>query len=283
MDTIRRLATKPWVVMPLVAVLALGGWFAWHSRSSGGTAAAATTEQIVDVTTGAMSKTVTAEGTVAVADTDDLSFSAAGTVTAVNVVAGQTVEAGDVLATIDSVALESAVADAETTVAEAQAKLSDDTSAGSSSAQLAADQSSLVSAQDKLDAANEDLAGAQLVATFDGTVATVDLAVGEELSATGSGGTDLTGTGTGSGQSSGNLGGSSATSGGTGSGATSGTGASTSTAQISVVSASTFTVDLGFDDTEIAELAIGQEASISLSTATSSPVAGGATRSAAKR
>ena len=79
---------------------------------------------------------------------------------------------------------------AEATLAEAEAKLSDDTDAGASDAQLAADASSVTSAQDQLDAANEALDGAQLVATFDGTVAAVDVTVGEELASGGTGGTD---------------------------------------------------------------------------------------------
>ncbi len=90
-----------------------------------------------------MSETVSAEGTVAAAETDDLSFAASGTVTAVNVKAGDTVTAGQVLATIDSAELESDVAAANATVAEAKAKLADDEDAGASDEQLAADESSL--------------------------------------------------------------------------------------------------------------------------------------------
>ena len=42
-------------------------------------------------TAGTMRQTITAQGTVTAAKTSDLSFTAAGTVTAVNVVAGQQV------------------------------------------------------------------------------------------------------------------------------------------------------------------------------------------------
>ena len=132
-----------------------------------------------------MARTVSADGTIAAAQTDDLSFASAGTVTAVNVKAGQTVKAGDVLATIDSAELQSAVADAESSVADAQAKLSDDEDAGASDAQIEADKSSLTSAQDKLASAQSDLDGAKLVATFDGTVAAVNISVGEQLGSSG--------------------------------------------------------------------------------------------------
>ena len=82
-------------------------------------------DRVVDIvgTGGDMAKTVTAEGTVAAADTEELSFSSAGTVTAVNVKAGDTVKAGQVLAEIDSAELEAAVADADASLADAQAKL----------------------------------------------------------------------------------------------------------------------------------------------------------------
>ncbi len=263
MPKIRQLATKPWVVMPLVAVLVIGGYAGWKAtRSESSSTGTVATEQVIEATTGTMSETVTAEGTVAVAQSDELSFSSAGTVTAVNVVAGQQVVAGDVLATIDSAELEASVADAETTLAEAEAKLSDDQSSGASSAQIAADRSSITSAQDKLDAAVEDLAGAQLVATFDGTVSTVDLTVGEELSSDGAGGTERTGSNSGSGMEANRL--------GSANGDAANGGSSGSTAQITVVSVGRFEVELGFDDTEIADLAVGQTATVSLSTSTSS-------------
>ena len=117
-----------------------------------------------------MSTTVSAEGTVAAAQTDDLSFTSSGTVTAVNVKAGDTVTAGQVLATIDSAELQSAVTSAESNLASAKATLSDDQDAGASSAQITADEANVSSAQTSLTTAQNNLAGASLVATFDGTV-----------------------------------------------------------------------------------------------------------------
>ena len=102
------------------------------------------------MTRGALTNTVSAQGTVAAAQTDDLSFSAAGTVTAVNVKAGDTVTTGQVLATIDSASLQSAVASAASTLAKAQATLSDDEASGASSDQISADQTSVPSATDSL-------------------------------------------------------------------------------------------------------------------------------------
>ncbi|QXC61030.1 biotin/lipoyl-binding protein [Aquihabitans sp. G128] len=272
MGSLRRKVLQPWVIMPLAALLAVGGWYLFRPKddaAADGTATAAT-EQLVAATSGSMAQTVSAEGTIAAAKTDDLSFSSSGTVTAVKVAAGDTVKAGQVLATIDSAELQAAVTDAEATVADAEATLSDDTDAGATDAQLEADQSTLTSAQDQLATAQEALDGASLVATFDGTVAAVNITDGEELASGGSGGTATTGSGSGSGQSASTLGSSSSQGAGAGSGSTD----TTSTAQIQVVSADAFTVDLSFDDTEIADLKAGQVAGITLSTSTTTSTNG---------
>jgi multidrug efflux pump subunit AcrA (membrane-fusion protein) len=60
--------SRPWVVMPLVAVVALGGWWILKSNSSSATAApTGFGTQVVAVTSGPMDQSVTADGTVAVA------------------------------------------------------------------------------------------------------------------------------------------------------------------------------------------------------------------------
>ena len=261
MQLVRRLAAKPFVVMPLVAVLGLGAWWGLRSDDGADSGTADAADQVVEATTGPMALTVSAEGTVAAAETDDLSFTSAGTVTAVNVSAGDVVQAGQVLATIDSAELEAAVADAEADVADAEAALADDEDAGASDEQIDADQSRLTSAEDGLASAQEQLAGAQLVASFDGTVASVDITVGEELASGGAGGTALTGSDTGTGQSAGTIGESDTQ------GLPTSTDQETSaTPHIQVVSAGRFTVELGFDDTDIEQLEVGQTATVSLST-----------------
>ena len=267
MTTIRQKLAKPWVIMPLVALLAFGGWFGFLRPDDSTPATTAdTTQPTIAATKGTLAKTVSADGTVAAADTDDLSFTSAGTVTAVNVAAGDTVKKGQVLATLDSAALQAAVTDAQSTVADAEATLSDDTDAGASDAQIEADQSSLDTANDSLTSANEALAGAQLVATFNGTVATVGISVGDQLSSGGTGGTGQTGTGSGSGKTAGNLG---SSTGSTGQGNTSSSSsASTSTAQIQVISTGKFTVDLSLDSSDISNVKVGQVASVAVSTST---------------
>ena len=100
MTTMRRRLLRPWVILPVAALIGAGAWFL--TRPTDDSAAATTTERTVEATSGTMSRTVSATGTIDAAATDDLSFTSAGTVTAVNVAAGDTVTTGQVLATIDS-------------------------------------------------------------------------------------------------------------------------------------------------------------------------------------
>jgi len=263
-----RLATKPWVVMPVIAVAVLSVW--WFVRGdSNNTAtnnATSSTEQVVEASLANVSQTVSGEGTLAYEQTEELAFSAAGTVTAVHVTAGQAVTTGTVLAELDSPELEAAVSEAETAVAEAEATLSDDEDSGASETRIAADASALDMARDRLTEAQEDLAGTQLVASFDATVATVDLTVGEELAGSGTGATTMTGTGSGSGQSGPTVGSGSSAQPGTSSQADT---SSASSVQIMLVSAGRFTVELGLDDSDVTKVKAGQSAAVSLSSSSS--------------
>lgn len=274
--TLRQRLLKPWIVMPTLGVVVLAAFFVVRNRDDGGGGASTVpAEQVVEATTGSMALTVTAEGTLVAAHTDDLTFGAAGTVTAVNVDAGDEVQEGDVLAVIDSPELELAVADAESAVADAQTTLDDDVSSGASDAQIAADTTSLEAAEDDLAAAQEALDGAQLTATFDGTVAQVNVTVGDELGSGGSGGTDATGTGSGSGQSASTLGDSSSQVGasgvpGAGGGQDATSSGTDSTPDVQVVDTTHFTVDLGLDETEVANVVVGQTASATPTTSSSS-------------
>jgi multidrug efflux pump subunit AcrA (membrane-fusion protein) len=176
-----------------------------------------------------------------------------------------------VLATIDSAELAAAVTAAEADVADAAAKLDTDQDGDATDAQMSADESNLAAAQQQLDAANADLAGAQLVAGVDGTVAAVNLTVGEELGTSGTSGTGMTGTGTGSGQSASNLG----SGGSSASGTTPSTGTDSSSPHVQVVSTGSYVVNLGIDDTEIELVEVGQAVQVSESTSSSTATAGG--------
>lgn len=254
MSRLRSLVQKPFVVMPAVAVIAVGGWYAVAGRDTGSGGSTTPTEQVVEVTVGTIAKTVTAQGVVAAAESDDLNFASSGTVTAVNVKAGQKVTAGDVLATLDSPALRQSVADAQARLAAAKATLSDDTASGASSSRLTADRSTVQSAQDALDQANENLAGATLKAPYAAKIVSVGVTVGEKLGSDGQGATNPTGSDSGTGRTGNNLGGDGAT----------------NTAAVALVSLDTYTINLGFDANDIASIKDGQASKIALTTGNNS-------------
>lgn len=253
---VRSLLAKPWLVMPTAALVMFGGWYAVDGRggSGAGSNSAIPTEQIVQVTQATMARTVSAQGTVAAVDSDDMAFTAAGTVTAVNVKAGQAVAAGDVLATLDSPALRQAVSDAESKLADAKATLADDTAAGASSSRLDADRANVTTAQNQLTEANTALAGATLKAPYAAKVTAVGLTVGEKLGSSGGGGNQPTGSDSGSGRTANNLGDSN------------GNGASS---VISLISLDAYKVKLGLDASDVASVADGQPAKLTLSSASS--------------
>ena len=258
---VRSAFTKPYVLMPTVAVVIFSGWFAVVARGNSAGNNNDVAEQVVDVTVGPMAQTVSAQGTVAAAQSNDLNFTAAGTVTAVKVKAGDKVAAGDVLATADSPALRQGVADAQARVAGAQATLSDDTASAASSTRLTADRSNLASAQNSLTEAKAALATTTITAPYAAKVSSVGVAVGDVLGANGSPASSGTGSSSGTGRSANNLG-----DGNNGNGS--------SSAAIALISLDSYKVDLGFDATDIGSIASGQAAKVTLSTASSSPRGG---------
>ena len=255
---------SPWLIVPLALVVGVGSWAAFGRKTSSGSAAATTVDRIVDVTQGPLTRTVTATGTIDAADTENLSFTSSGTVTAVDVKAGDVVKKGAVLATIDSAALAAAVTQAQAAVADAEAKLAADQTALATGAQLAADGSNLTSVQAQLLTAQAALDGARLVSPIDGTVSTVNLTVGEQLGSGGTGATGITGTGTGSGQSSSTLRTTSSGTGSSSSQSSSSSAASTSTGQVQVLSTGAYVVRLNIDDTAIKNVKYGQQATVAL-------------------
>ncbi|HEY1734788.1 MAG TPA: biotin/lipoyl-binding protein [Acidimicrobiales bacterium] len=252
------------VVGAVVVVLAAGaGIGIWLGTSGSSGPGLKVTTQVVAVGTGTMKQTVSTTGTVNPAQQADLDFAASGKITAVDVTAGQTVTVGQTLATIDPAALQAQADSAQASLTAAQAKLSSDEADGASTSQIQSDQASVTSAQSQLTSANTDLADATLTSTIAGTVASVSLTVGQQVSSggSGSGGTGSTGTG-------------SAGTGSTGTGST-GTGStgSSSSAQVVVIGTSSFVVNGTVDDTEVGDVKAGDQAVITPTGATT-PVYG---------
>ncbi len=211
----RRSGRKRAVVVGVVVVVLVAGVATWLTRRSDPAAAAPTTSTTRAALT-SMSQSVSANGTIAPKTQSNLRFSSSGTVTAVSAKVGDQVTEGQSLATIDDTDLRHALSAAQASVDAAYANLSSVKSSTTATAsQLAAANSQVSSAVAKRDTAQSALTAANLTAPISGTVAAVNISVGDVVS----------GGGTSSGAGSGSSG--SAGSGSSGSGS-SGTGSSTS-------------------------------------------------------
>jgi len=270
-----------WIVGAVVLVLAgagVGTWLATRGTSSAA-AGIVTTTSVQTVTTGTITQTVAATGTIEPTTTADLNFAVAGKVTAVDVTANQVVTVGQVLATVDPTTLNATLAQAQATLANDQATLATDVADGASTTQIALDNANIAAAQNQVTAAQSAVSDATLVSTTAGTVASVDLAVGQQVTASStassSGSTASTGSsstsGTGS-SGSGSSGFSGAAS--TGSSASSASsGSSASTGQVVVVSTGSYVVNSTVSSSGVSQLQVGDQSNITPSGATT-PVYG---------
>ncbi|HJQ42385.1 MAG TPA: biotin/lipoyl-binding protein [Jatrophihabitantaceae bacterium] len=230
---------KPWVSGAVAGVVVLGGGGAtWWAVSDGSPASAETSYRLVAASTGTIKQSVSSTGTVEPADQESLNFAASGQVTSVRVAAGATVRKGQVLGTIDSASLAAALAEAEATLASDQARLESDQEQSADATQVAADQAAVTAAQGQVDSARSAMSGATLRSPIDGIVASVDVAVGDQVTG-GSGGSGGGGNNNGS------------------NGSDSG-----STANFVVVGTTSWIVTASVDDTQVGLLKKGNQAEI---------------------
>ena len=274
--------SKKWWVVAVVVVLAgvgVGVWFATRPSSASATGIVTSTS-VQTVSTGTISQTVAATGTIQPATTADLNFAVSGKVTAVDVTAGQTVAVGQTLATVDPTTLDATLAQAQATLANDQAQLAADQSASASATQLALDQANIATAQNQVTAAQTAVSDATLVSTTAGTVASVALTVGQQVTgagstassgATSSGTTGSTGSGTSAGSAA--SGGSGAFGSASTSAASSSSTSSSAGGQVVVVSTGSYIVNASVSSTNVALLQVGDQATITPSGATT-PVYG---------
>jgi multidrug efflux pump subunit AcrA (membrane-fusion protein) len=239
-------------VAVVAAAIALPLWLTSGSSTPPGLSVTTVT---VPVTTGTIQSTVVTSGTIEPASQANLNFAVSGTVTAVDVKAGQTVTAGQKLATIDTTALAEQENAAQAQVTAANDRLASDEATGASASQIDSDESSLTSAESSLSTAQSNLNNASLTSTISGTVASVNLTVGQQVSGTGTG--------------SGNAGNGSAGNGNTGS---NGTGSSASSSgEVEVIGTDSYIVNTSVDDTQIGQIAQGDQADITPSSSSSAP------------
>jgi len=233
------------IISVVVVVLAAAGGLAYWSTSGSSTPTGlVVTTSVVPVTIGTIQQTVTSSGTIEPASEANLNFAVTGTVTAVNVKAGQTVTSGQVLATVDTTALSEQVSAAEAQLASANARLAADQASAASTTQIDSDQAAVTSAESSLSNAQTALSDASLTSSISGTVASVNLTVGQQVTGSGSGaGASATGS---------SATGSSATGSGTGS----------TSAQIVVIGTNSYIVNTTVDDTEIGQITDGDQANI---------------------
>ena len=249
----RRLSRKA-VLVALAAVVVVGagiGLGLWLSSGSSAGPSFSVTTETVAVTTGTIKQTESATGTIEPATVDSLNFAVAGQVTGVDVRTGQTVTQGQTLATVDPSALQAQLGAAQASLAADQARLDADEGNGARSATIAGDEAQVASAQTALTTAQTNVADATLTSPIAGTVAAVNLNVGQQVSGSGS-----------QGAANSNSSGNSASSSSSG-----------SSAQVEVISTGSYIVNATVDDTEVGQIQAGDQAVITPSGSTT-PVYG---------
>jgi macrolide-specific efflux system membrane fusion protein len=268
--------TKKRAILAAVIVVLVGaGVGTWLATSGSSAAPLISTETTVQtIATGTISQAVSTSGTIEPANQAGLDFGVSGRVTAVDATVGQTVTVGQALATIDDTSLSAALVQAQASLANDQAQLASDESAGASSAQIASDQAAVTSAQTQVSTAQTSLSEATLTSTIAGTVASVDLTVGQQVSGTSSSSSSSSSTSSSSsGASSAAAGGSSfggaTAAGASGATSTSSSSSSSSAGQVVVVSTGSYLVNTTVDSTQVSQVKVGDQATITVSGATS--------------
>lgn len=235
----------------LVGVVGAGVyWFGFRDEE----ASAATTEPTTSAVAASLTtieQSVTGTGTLTPTVQEDVSFAVSGTVTSVDVTAGQTVTAGQQLATVDTLTLNADLLAAQADLVSAQADLSDaeDEADGSDSsdAQIAALEAKVAVAQASADSAAEDMVGATLTAPVSGLLTTVGIEVGDAVTGSSSSGSGGSGSG-----STGAMGGSTSTS------------TTSSTAQFTIIGTDSWEVSVSLDETDVALIEVGDQAELTV-------------------
>ena len=244
------------LVAVLVVAAAAGGWW-WTHRPTAAAAAVAT--QLVAASTETVKETVSATGTIQPAIQANLKFAQGGKVTAVNVKVGDTVTAGQALGGIDATNLTAALTLAQQQLTAAEAQLTAATTAANAQ-QIASANAQVTSTQTKVTSAQQALDQATLSSTITGTVASVNVGVGDTVS----GGTSSSGSGSAGSAGASGSGASGAAASAVGSSAAS----SASSAQFVVIATNAWVVNATVGASDLAKLKNGLQATITPTDAT---------------
>jgi multidrug efflux pump subunit AcrA (membrane-fusion protein) len=253
--------TRVWVrVVAVVLLVGVAGtgvyWFGFREeQAQAATPGSSSTTVAASLTT--VQQSVSASGTLTPAVQEDVSFDVSGTVTSVDVAVGDTVTAGQQLATVGTLDLDAALLQAKAELASAQASLSNgqDEADGtaSSSAQVAALSAQVDVAQAAVEDAEADMAGATLTAPVPGLLTAVSLEVGDTVAGSGSsaGGTGSTG-GTGM----------------TGSTGSTSTSTTTSSAAFTIIGTDAWQVGVTVGESDVALLTVGDQVEMTTDSST---------------
>jgi HlyD family secretion protein len=175
----RRLRVWLIVVSSVLLVVLIGGGVLFYMQRA---QASQVVYRTIPVTTGNLTKTVSASGPLLAKAEYDMNFSTTGQIKEIDVHVGQQVKAGQVLAKLNAPSLVIAVEQAQLTVNNAQETYNTAVNSGDAQTTLDADYNSLQSAQLQLQSAQNSLAAATLTAPGNATVAAINGAVGQTAS-----------------------------------------------------------------------------------------------------
>jgi macrolide-specific efflux system membrane fusion protein len=245
------------VLIAVIVIAAVSAVLIFHPFAA--STASATTQLTGTVEQGTVSTSITASGSIAPVQEVAASFGASGTIATVNVALGATVTAGEVLGTLQTADLSTAVTNAKTSLSHANTILSDDrsslaqASASGQNVQQAQQQyysqeDTVANAKTALTTAEENLADATLTSPIAGLVVAVNGQVGGSATGTNS---SSSSSGSGTGGSTG------------GTGSTSSSSSSSSSSFMTIADVSKFTITAAIAEADIADVKVGQAATVS--------------------
>jgi macrolide-specific efflux system membrane fusion protein len=168
----------------LLVVAVVGGVLAYRSvHSTQPAAAVRPATRTATVSTGAVTATVSASGTVASANVASADFITAGTVTEIDAKVGDPVTKGQVLAKVDPAEANENLTVAKAKLTAANQALAADQSASADTTTISNDQSSVSQAQSTVDTAQAAVGGTVLTAPIAGTVTALTGTVGNSSAA----------------------------------------------------------------------------------------------------